>query len=171
MKYFVRNFVHQPRPWETSKLRSVFLLILTNCEYSDLYNIRCRTALDHQTGWLGEQWHWLGGKIHKCFHRHKPKSKRKQRKPAGGMKHNVKRKTPIFLGSPSLASIIHLWQNPCRSWGGEKTRKYLLCVCQCFTIQHCSTTTDTVMGCIIYVLPSPAPRKTNAPWAIRIFKL
>lgn len=144
MKYFI----HQPRPWQgTSKLVSVFVLTLTICEYSDLCSICCTVALDHWPGWLGEQWHWLGGKMNKCFHRRQSKwnsvkklggkkkrewGERKRERAskwneAGGMKHNAKRKTPIFLGSPSLANITYFWQNPCGSWG-EKTRKYVLYV-------------------------------------------
>lgn len=176
MKYFVKNFVHCLSPWQdTSKLPFVLLLILTAGENSVICENACGVmALLHprQSGWLGEQWYWLGGKMCLCFHSCKPKwrsvkllmkkkKKRKQRKIAGGMKHNAKSKTSVFLGSASLGSIIHLWQNPCRSWGGEKTRKYILYV-SVFAPFSVVPLHRHGNRQYIYVLHRSAPSKINA---------
>lgn len=173
MKYFVKNFVHQLNLWrDTSKLPFVFLLMLTAGENSVICANTCgvMALIDHRgSGWLGEQWYWLGRKTRLCFHSRKPKQhsvkqlikkKWKQRKIAGGMKHNAKSKMSVFLGWPSLASVIHLWQNPCRSQGDEKTRKYILYVSMYHSVSFHYDRHGN--GLYIYVPCSSAPSKINA---------
>lgn len=159
MKCFVKTFVHHLSLWQdTSHLPFVFLLMLTADENSVICADTCGVmALIHQTVWL------VGWAVLLAWREETPvlsqlqakmafsqtthKKKRKEGKIANGTKHNAKSKMSVFLGSPSLASIIHSLQNPCstlRRWKDWKI--YTVCVYVC-TIQCSSTTTDMVLRC------------------------
>lgn len=175
MKYFVKKLCPSSQPM-TRHFKAPFCVSLDiNCwwEQCDLWKcLWCDGTASPQTIWL-VGWAvilaWrenvpvlsqLQAKMAFSQTTHK-KKKSKQRKIAGGMKHNAKSKTSVFLGSASLASIIHLWQNPCRSWGGEKTRKYTLYV-SVFAPFSVVPLHRHGNRRYIYVLHRPAPSKINA---------